>query len=668
MATRMQQAGIETRHEEAIVGTVQDLIARSLDAAGNQAAQNLLTTTTKMEELVAKMQSQQEEIKKNMELMNSEKELLKQLMEQVHNESQVAKNTLIAQSGGIKELNADLDQVKSAKDQIANDLVARNAEMNDMVGKLREASSEAFQRIRDSYGGIETTMTSRFDEVRRDADTGKQRLNEMESIMRNLQANAQASMGNTGGMGSDGGNGGGRGDEPLIHVKDVKLPILESEKPSVGSFRKWYKELYKYCSKRQFFWRGSETLFKVIRGYPNEIVRKEHRQFQQACTDRDNRPGGTHFDFSYWDIEARSREMFTCVEYALDGKCGDLVSGVQNTDGFELLRKLARKFDPISPQAASVYKGKIFALAGQPCANFAKTVERLHELDMLRLEMRENTGEEVSEVTLAEVYFPTMDASCQSEIVAIKIQIGQGEAARPVDIGKYEDLAEYVRERIHRERTLVPISPARMDVSAVEAAPQPGAQVRESPGQFGGQPAPSWSYDDPWDYGSGGNDLDALNKGKGKGKAKVIDCHRCEGKGHPQRMCPSPPNPDPKVLGVTIAKAWDTVRAHAPVKEVGVLCRTRGAKETKAGSSDGAKETKARAKVANMGRASTSGAKDPACRALRKQSGTVKNSGMHGANSNSKLNNGLTNSNSSGFSNSRGDSSRAQEHNHPRRR
>ena len=60
MATLMQQAGIEKSHEEAIVGTVQDLIARSLDAAGNQAAQNLMTTTTKMEELLAKMQSQQE--------------------------------------------------------------------------------------------------------------------------------------------------------------------------------------------------------------------------------------------------------------------------------------------------------------------------------------------------------------------------------------------------------------------------------------------------------------------------------------------------------------------------------------------------------------------------------------------------------------------------------
>ena len=43
--------------------------------------------------------------------------------------------------------------------------------------------------------------------------------------------------------------------------------------------------------------------------------------------------------------------MFSCVEYALKGKCGDIVGGIWSGDGFELLRKWARKYDPISPQA-----------------------------------------------------------------------------------------------------------------------------------------------------------------------------------------------------------------------------------------------------------------------------------------------------------------------------
>ena len=42
------------------------------------------------------------------------------------------------------------------------------------------------------------------------------------------------------------------------------------------------------------------------------------------------------------------------------------------------------------------------------------------------MEMWENTGEDVQDITLAEVFFPTMDASCQSEIVALKVKIGTG--------------------------------------------------------------------------------------------------------------------------------------------------------------------------------------------------------------------------------------------------
>ena len=67
------------------------------------------------------------------------------------------------------------------------------------------------------------------------------------------------------------------------------------------------------------------------------------------------------------------RDVF-CVEYALNGKWSELASGVWNGDGFELLRKLARKFDPISPPAVSIYKARVFAFTGQPCMTFAKTV------------------------------------------------------------------------------------------------------------------------------------------------------------------------------------------------------------------------------------------------------------------------------------------------------
>ena len=135
----------------------------------------------------------------------------------------------------------------------------------------------------------------------------------------------------------------------------------------------------------------------------------------------------TNFDFGgSWNVHDRSKETFSCVEYALNGKCGAIVGRIWSGDGFEFLRKLARKYDPISPQPVSIYKARVLAFAGQPCMNFSKTVERLHELEKLRGEMRENTGEDIKGEILTEVFFPTMDASCQSEVIALRVKIGRG--------------------------------------------------------------------------------------------------------------------------------------------------------------------------------------------------------------------------------------------------
>ena len=166
MATPMQQAGISNTQEEAILGAVQEQIGRALDAAGNEAAKNLFLHTGKMEELLVKMQSQQEEVMKHVDKLNTEKDLMQKIMDQFHSEGQTARDTLGGQTEAMKTLNGQLTELKYAKDQVASDMVARNAEMNDMVTKLREASSEAFQRLQQSYGGIDT----RFIEFRRDAN------------------------------------------------------------------------------------------------------------------------------------------------------------------------------------------------------------------------------------------------------------------------------------------------------------------------------------------------------------------------------------------------------------------------------------------------------------------------------------------------------------------
>ena len=43
----------------------------------------------------------------------------------------------------------------------------------------------------------------------------------------------------------------------------------------------------------------------------------------------------------------------------------------------------------------------------------------------------------------------------------------------------------------------------------------------------------------PTEAGTEGSELDALSKGKGKGSG--IICHRCEGQGHPERVCAAEP-------------------------------------------------------------------------------------------------------------------------------
>ena len=227
------------------------------------------------------------------------------------------------------------------------------------------------------------------------------------------------------------------------------------------------------------------------------------------------------------------------------------------------------KYDPISPQAVSIYKAKVFGYAGQPCANFSGTCEIMQQLERIRAEMRENTGEDVTDVTLAEVFFPTMDATCHSEITALKVKIGSGEGAREINKDNFEDLAEYVRERMFRERTLMPTAPVKMDVSMV--MPTYDATMGAATGWTAPQ-APAeeqpWQYPGPMEDQPPSNDLDAM-KGKGKDKGngrggKVIDCHRCKGLGHPMKLCPSPPNPDPNGIRCELCKGLGHHKSACP--------------------------------------------------------------------------------------------------------
>ena len=520
-------------------GAIKSVVKSSLDAAGNEAAANLRTWAAKQEELSQAIQqaaAEKQEMQKNMEIIHAEAETMKAVL----------------QKGSIDQetLKQNLAQMLNTKDVLIAELSAKNESTQAVLEVLNNATSDAMLQVRQLYGGTNEETRAKFKDVEQRIYNAEVEIVKVMGRTTHLESSAGPS-----GYQAHGG-GGGRTEvsameSNLVSIKDVRMPSLSDSSPSVLVFRKWWKDLYKYCQRREKEWRGAESLFRVIRGYPNEITPREIGAFLNTCTNRDDTPTGAGFKFDRdWIFHDRNKEMFACVEHSLNGKCSDIVSSVVVGDGFELLRRLARKFDPISPQAVSVYKGKVYAMAGSPCANFKATVARLAEIEALKNEMREHTGEEVDGKTLAEVFFPTMDASCQSEIVALKVKIGLGDSAKLVDINSFDDLSEYIRERIYRERTLVPVASAKMDVSAMAATE---AAAPQAPPTGNG-----WSDDDWWNWGgcapcdpsagdwwgSGWDQASAPETCDLNAMGKPVECFRCKGKLHPQRLCPSPPDPD----------------------------------------------------------------------------------------------------------------------------
>ena len=64
-------------------------------------------------------------------------------------------------------------------------------------------------------------------------------------------------------------------------------------------------------------------------------------------------------------------ETYEVVELSLDGKAPDIVGQLKDVMGFALLRRLARKYDPISPQLKQLNKSisNVIALLAMACSN-----------------------------------------------------------------------------------------------------------------------------------------------------------------------------------------------------------------------------------------------------------------------------------------------------------
>ena len=550
---------------------VNDFMRANLQDAGNEAAANVARQLEETRNILSQVADSQGRVSAMMHNAEGEQAKIKEVMEMMDKKAQdmrvtldQAKSALEQSDQKTRHIQSILEQMDSKQAALEQTIETQKESMETAVKQSSQIVQQGMTTVSQVWGG----MGERMSQV-------EKKLEEVVGRAQFLDGQVAAMKGGYAGPTEASSSVGPYDDrayeKALIPIKEIKLPIIPSASPTPGEFRKWWRDMWKYCQRREKHWRGAESLFNVLRTYPNVITPLETNNFITALNARESAEGGHGFRFdSEWGWPAdRDKEMYECVEYALNGKCADIFGQVMAGCGFEALRRLARRFDPVSPQAAAMIKGMVYATAGKPCKNFAQTVERHLELQRLQAEMRDTAGEELDAKVLAEVFFPAMDASCQSEIVALRVKIGSGDTMRDIDIGNFDDLTEYVRNRTHRERTLISVTPTKMDIGMVDGAA--GMQLNS----YIGGTADSQSNDDTvysgWSYWGNQfeeenperNDLDALKKGKGKG-SKPLQCYLCRGNGHPKKACTSPEDPKSNGLKCENCKGLGHTKPHCP--------------------------------------------------------------------------------------------------------
>ena len=249
----LRAAGLSEGVTMAILGEISSALAN----AGAEASVNLSDSFARQAELTSNMAEQHQKMQELMVAMNTEKDVIKGHMDRMHNDAEKSKLQVL-------ELDAKAEKVAQ------------------LMVQMEQATQASMVTIRSSYGGhlerIEGQMSARFafiDGQYGEASDAMRRANEKIGFLEGAMASGGGFGGKSGG--SSGKGGGGKPDameSNLISIKDIVLPKLNDASPSVATFRRWWKDLAKYCQRRDYYWRGAETMFKVIRGYPNEIVVK----------------------------------------------------------------------------------------------------------------------------------------------------------------------------------------------------------------------------------------------------------------------------------------------------------------------------------------------------------------------------------------------------------
>ena len=121
----------------------------------------------------------------------------------------------------------------------------------------------------------------------------------------------------------------------IVPEKDLKVPMFPAEKPNLDEFRKWLRAFAKHCSRLGDF-QCTELVIEAIRKTEHpldeyELTRTmlDESQSQRSLAYAD----GPHVTITAIWSAKREKEFYEGIEYALDGKCSDIIGEVGRGKG-----------------------------------------------------------------------------------------------------------------------------------------------------------------------------------------------------------------------------------------------------------------------------------------------------------------------------------------------
>ena len=152
------------------------------------------------------------------------------------------------------------------------------------------------------------------------------------------------------------------------------------------------KDVGEYCERSAQF-PGCTFVFKMIRGYQDSIDSElGYVAFFEAVDASLPTDIGKIAD--RWEASIADRELLSALKHVMQGTCSEIVNQLPaRGGGFELLRLLALKYDPVMPNLFQMLMASIYGLANDKCKDFKPTVARIALIKRISNDMAEQCGQ-----------------------------------------------------------------------------------------------------------------------------------------------------------------------------------------------------------------------------------------------------------------------------------